>query len=141
MGYAANKNVTLAFENLRKVGNIAYFVDRYEKADNVKFCYDCGHEHCYTETVCFPDIFRDRMIFTHIHDNMGRDKNNPMGDPDMHVLPFDGNIDYEKMMRKLDEYDYKGSLMLEVFSGPYPNLSPDEFIKTAFERIKKISLM
>ena len=64
-----------------------------------------------------------------------------MGDPDMHVLPFDGNIDYEKMMRKLDEYDYKGSLMLEVFSGPYPNLSPDEFIKTAFERIKKISLM
>lgn len=139
--YAAKKNVTLAFENLRKVGNIAYFVDRYEKNDNVKFCYDCGHEHCYTETVCFPDIFRDRMIFTHIHDNMGRDKNNPMGDPDMHVLPFDGNIDYEKMMRKLDEYDYKGSLMLEVFSGPYPNLSPDEFIKTAFERIKKISLM
>lgn len=139
--YAAKKNVIVAFENLRKVGNVSYFADRYEKAENVKFCYDCGHEHCYTETVCFPDIFRGRMIFTHIHDNLGRDKANPMGDPDMHVLPFDGNVDYARMMRKLDEHDYKGSLMLEVFSGRYPDMKPDEFISTAFERIKKISAM
>ena len=139
--YAAKKNVIVAFENLRKVGNVSYFADRYEKTGNVKFCYDCGHEHCYTETVCFPDIFRSRMIFTHIHDNFGRDKANPMGDHDMHLLPFDGNVDYAKMMRKLDEHNYKGSLMLEVFSGCYPDMKPDEFISTAFERIKRISAM
>ncbi len=139
--YAAKKNVVVAFENLRKVGNVAYFVDRYEDADNVKFCYDCGHEHCYTETVCFPDIFRSRMAFTHIHDNLGRDKNNPMGDPDMHVLPFDGNIDYARMMRKLDEYDYRGSLMLEVSSHPYPGVEPDAFVADAYSRIEKISKM
>lgn len=139
--HAAKKNVIVAFENLRKVGNVAYFVDRYEDAGNVKFCYDCGHEHCYTETVCFPDIFRRRMIFTHIHDNMGRDKNNPMGDPDMHVLPFDGNIDYAHMMRKLDEYGYSGSLMLEVSSHPYPGVDPDAFVRDAYSRIEKISKM
>lgn len=139
--YAAKKNVVVAFENLRKVGNVAYFVDRYEGVDNVKFCYDCGHEHCYTETVCFPDIFRDRMVFTHIHDNLGRDKNDPMGDPDMHVLPFDGNIDYARMMRKLDEYDYRGSLMLEVTSRPYPGIDPDKFVRDAYSRIEKISKM
>ena len=139
--YAAKKNVVVAFENLRKVGNVAYFADRYADVENVRFCYDCGHEHCYTETVCFPDIFRERMIFTHIHDNLGRDKNNPMGDPDMHVLPFDGNIDYAKMMRKLDEYDYKGSLMLEVSTAPYPGVDPDKFVMDAYSRIEKISKM
>lgn len=139
--YAEDKCVTVAFENLRKVGNVAYFADRYAKSSFVRFCYDCGHEHCYTETVCFPDIFRDRMVCTHIHDNLGRDRNNPFGDPDMHILPFDGNVDYVKMMRKLDEYDYRGSLMLEVFSGPYPDMKPDEFIADAYSRIKKISLL
>ena len=49
--YATKKNVVVAFENLRKVGNLACLMDRYEKLENVKFCYDCGHEHCYTATV------------------------------------------------------------------------------------------
>ena len=55
--YAEKKGVIAAFENLRKTGNVAYFVDRYENRDCVKFCYDNGHEHCYTKTVCWMDIF------------------------------------------------------------------------------------
>jgi sugar phosphate isomerase/epimerase len=41
--HAVEKGVTLAFENLRMVGNLAYLADRYEHCDNVRFCYDCGH--------------------------------------------------------------------------------------------------
>lgn len=140
--YAKEHNVIIAFENLRKIGNIAYFCDRYENNDNVRFCYDCGHEHGYTKSVQFMDIFCHRAICTHIHDNLGRgwDK---IGDPDLHLLPFDGNLDYEKMMRKLDEYDYSGSLMLEVNNGnpKYNVLSTEEFLATCYERIKKISEM
>lgn len=138
--YAEKKRVTVAFENLRKVGNISYFADRYESCDYVRFCYDCGHEHCYTETVCFPDIFRDKMICTHIHDNYGRNRE-VTREPDLHLMPFDGNVDYSKMMRKLDEYGYTGSLMLEISTAPYPDKSPEEFISQAYACIKKISAM
>ncbi len=140
--YAAKKGITTAFENLRKIGNLAYFTDRYESCTNVGFCYDCGHEHCYTKTVSWPDIFCHRILCTHIHDNFGRGWAKE-GVPDMHLIPFDGNIDYQKIIKKLDEYDYSGSLMLEVSNRreEYASLSPDEFLKTCFERIKKISKM
>ncbi len=139
--YARERGVTVAFENLRAVGNLAYIIDRYEKLENVRFCYDCGHEHCYTKTMVWPDLFTDRIAATHIHDNMGRGKEK-VGDPDLHLLPFDGNLDYAKMMRKLDEYEYSGSLMLEVFTSAdarYKAYSPEAFVATCFERIRRIS--
>lgn len=140
--YAKEKGITVAFENLRMVGNLAVLVDRYEQMDNVMYCYDCGHEHCYTKTVSWLDIFTTRVCCTHIHDNMGRPFEDKVHDFDQHWLPFDGTIDYEKMMRKLDEYGYKGSLTLELNNGvreDYKAMSPEEFLRTAYERIKKIS--
>ena len=139
--YAGGKGVKIAFENLRKIGNVAYFADRYEGADNVVFCYDCGHEHCYTQTVCFPDIFRDRMAYTHIHDNFGRSKDDYYGDPDLHLMPFDGEIDYSRVVRKLDEYGYEGSLTLEVSNSVYPDESRESFIARAYDAIIRISHM
>ncbi len=138
---AKDLNVTVAFENIRMVGNVAYFYDRYYNNEFVKYCYDCGHEHCYTETVCFPDIFRNQMIYTHLHDNMGRSKTNPLENGDLHLLPFDGDIDFKTVMHKLNEYDFKGSLMLEVNNRDYKDLSPDKFIDLAYERVKKLSSM
>lgn len=141
ISYAKEKSVVLVFENLRAVGNVAYFVDKYKNESAVRFCYDCGHEHCYTKFVCWLDIFRDKLVATHIHDNFGR-KEEGEENTDLHLLPFDGNIDYEKMMQKLDEYNYGGSLMLEVFNSAradYGEMSAQEFIRTCYERISKIS--
>lgn len=141
--YARERGVTLAFENLRLLGNLACIVDRYEGLDNVRFCYDCGHEHCYTKTVRIMDVFTNRACCTHIHDNHGRAFEDKVGDFDEHLLPFDGNIDYERMMRKLDEYGYSGSLMLEVFQRreEYAKMTHEEFLATCYERILKISNM
>lgn len=141
--YAKDRGVTLAFENLRKLGNIACLVDRYEKVDNVKFCFDCGHEHCYTKTVKMMDVFTNRVCCTHIHDNYGRPFEDKVNDFDAHLLPFDGTYDYEQMMRKLDEYGYSGSLMLEVTQNreEYIKMTHEEFLSTCFERISKISKM
>ena len=135
---AEKRGVVIAFENLRKLGNLAYLMDRYEGNPFVKFCYDCGHEHCYTVSVPFIPIYGDRLICTHLHDNFGQDKSAPDGG-DKHLLPFDGNVDYAAMMKSLDKVGYKGSLMLEVFSGYYPTMTPDDFLTTAYERVKKIS--
>ena len=141
--YAKDRGVTVAFENLRMLGNLACLVDRYEQMDNVKFCFDCGHEHCYTKTVKWMDIFTTKTCCTHIHDNMGRPFEDKTNDYDSHMLPFDGTYDYEQMMRKLDEYGYSGSLMLEVGQNrpEYRAMSHEDFLATCYERIKKISMM
>lgn len=140
--YAIRNGVKIAFENIRKVGNLAAIMERYEKLSEVGFCYDCGHEHCYTETVHFLDLYGTRTFCTHIHDNYGRDKEDVWKDADYHLLPFDGNIDYSDMMKRINNSEYKGSLTLEVTKrGDYKNESDEEFLKTAFERIVKISKM
>ena len=139
--HAIKKGVTIAFENLRKVGNLAYLTDRYASLDNVRYCYDCGHRYCFTPNIEWMDIFREKMIVTHIHDNFGLPAD--MSDADYHLLPFDGTFDYAGMMRKLDEYKYEGALTLEVGNAKeaYRNMSAEEFIKEAYSRIKKVSEM
>lgn len=142
--YAANKGVILAFENLRILGNLACLIDRYEHEDNVRFCYDCGHEHCYTKTISWIDIFTNKLIATHIHDNYGRPFDDKVNDHDTHLLPFDGTFNYHEMMRKLDRYGYDGPLVLEVFRGSredYKTLTAEEFLTTCFDRIKRISVL
>ena len=139
---AERRGVTLAFENLRKIGNVAYIVDRYEHMKHVGFCYDWGHEHCYTATVDLMDICGDKTVCTHVHDNFGRDRRDFSCDPDIHLLPFDGNIDYQKVINKLDEYEYEGSIMLEVFNHrQYSEWSKEKFVHEAFLRAKKINDM
>ena len=142
--YAEGKGVILAFENLRMVGNLACLVDRYEKRDAVRFCLDFGHEHCYTKTVQWMDIFTNRLYATHIHDNMGRPFDDKVTDRDTHWLPFDGSFNYHEMMAKLNKYGYRGPLMLEVYRTArenYGTLSAEEFMATAYDRIRRISAL
>lgn len=141
--HAMDKGVKIAFENLRVVGNLAYFADRYKRIENVGFCLDIGHQHCYTKTVNWMDIFRNRLLLTHIHDNLGIEEEYQSG-TDLHYLPFDGTVDYAKMMSDLDKYGYEGDLTLEIFNKTRPDyleLSPLEFLTTAYERVAKISAL
>ena len=138
--YAAEKGVKIAFENLRHIGNLSYFSERYEKLNHVRFCYDFGHEHCYTKTVQWMDVYCHRLLCTHIHDNHGRGFEK-VGDPDIHLLPFDGSCNYARCVGKLDEYGYTGPLTLEVDNGnnKYPDLTPEGFLATCYERLQRIS--
>ncbi|MBE6602170.1 MAG: sugar phosphate isomerase/epimerase [Ruminococcaceae bacterium] len=135
--------VTLAFENLRKIGNVAYIVDRYEGMKHVGFCYDWGHEHCYTKTVDWMDIYCRRVACTHIHDNHGRGEEKT-GDPDQHLLPFDGTVDYAHIMQKLDAYGYAGPLTLEVgmsATEQYKQMTPRAFLEDCYARLQKIAAL
>lgn len=140
--HAADKNVNIAFENIRKLGNIACLMERYERVNNVGFCFDNGHEYCYIETVKFLDLFGKRTLCTHIHDNYGRDKKDPWLDADYHLLPFDGSYDFADMMMRLNTYGYQGSLTLEVTKkGEYKTMSDEAWLALCYDKIKKISEM
>ena len=140
--HAIHKNVKIAFENIRKVGNLAAIMDRYERIPNVGFCFDNGHEHCYTETVKFLDLYPKRTLCTHIHDNHGRDKNDIWLDADYHLVPFDGSYDFADMMMRLNKYGYEGNLTMEITKkAPYEDMSDEAWLQMVYDRLVKISNM
>ena len=132
--YANKKGVILAFENLRKLGNFAYFMERYENEKNVAFCWDNGHENCYTPDFEFMPLFHKRLVCTHIHDNDGGRGN------DQHWLPFDGNINFNRVAEHFRNCESNCTLMLEVGCGDdrYKGMPPVEFLTRAADAIKRL---
>lgn len=133
--YAAKKNVIIAFENQRKIYNIAWALETFDR-NVAAFCWDCGHESCFTPGREYMRLFGDRLICTHIHDNSG------VYNHDEHMIPFDGNINFYNIADALVKNNYKGTLMLEVFAknnSKYQDISPDKFLEKAADAAKKLA--
>ena len=138
VAYAAQKQVKIAFENQRKLANLAWAFEAFEKYPNVGFCWDCGHEGCFTPGKEYMPLFGDRLLCTHIHDN------NCRPDEDEHMLPFDGRLDFGRVAKRLRESGYRGTLTLEVFasnSGQYDFITCEAFLQKAAMVIKRLRLM
>ncbi len=134
--YAKEKGVKVALENLRYLENLKYFFDRY---DDVSFCWDNGHQYCRGENIDYMSMFGDRTIALHIHDNRAE------LDTDDHLLPFDGNIDFDIVAKAIADSGYEGTLMLEVFKNAskgderlYESLTEEEYYTRAVNSAKKL---
>lgn len=137
--YAAEKGVVPALENQRYLGNLAYFMDRY---DNPGFCWDCGHEYGFSKGIPFLELFGHRAVALHIHDNRCGT------DTDDHLLPFDGNIDFEQVAQMLARSGYGGTLMLEVSKAVrpggvpvYAHLTDETYIRRAADAARRLADM
>ena len=134
---AKELGVVIAFENLRKTGNLACALEFFPDSG---FCLDVGHQFCFADGRQFLPFFGDRLVTTHIHDNLCT-----VGQ-DLHLIPFDGKIDYELLAKQLRELNYDGTLMLEVFRGfgketaekLYAPLTDERFIARAAAAAKKL---
>ena len=143
--FAVKKGVCIAFENLRKPEYLQEILNRYSGVEQAVFCYDCGHEHCFSPEVPIMDKFGHRIKFTHFHDNFGKNSPAPNGNTDLHLLPFDGDCDYQWVIDKLDEFNYTGSIMLETFDAPHghggmcSSLKGKAFLEEAYKRATKLN--
>ncbi len=123
--YAEKKNVTLAFENQRFVANLASVMEQHS---SVGFCWDIGHEGCFTKGIKFMNLFGSRLSAVHLHDN------HHLADEDEHLIPFDGITDFESVAKQLVWSGFCGTIMLEVFrseSDRYKTISPEEYYRRA----------
>ena len=140
IAHAEKKGVKVAIENLRRKEYYSALLERYKDCAHVGFCYDNGHEHwCSPE---FPHLERyaDKLLCTHIHDNMGKLENYLTVNGDLHLPPFDGNFDFERMMQRLNTCSYTGSLTMEL----HPMVEMNEaktFLDDVYARLMKISKM
>jgi len=134
---AEKNNIVLAFENQRKLSNLAYIFETYPHHPNVAFCWDCGHESCFTPGRSYMPLFGKKLVCTHLHDNFGLPDRQT---PDVHILPFDGNMDYQYVADMLDRDNYRGTLMLEVSSRheTYANMTAEDYYLRAAAALRRL---
>lgn len=134
--YAARRNVKIAFENQRWLANLAWAMEAFS-SDVAGFCWDFGHENCFTPGREYMPLFGNRLICTHIHDNAC------VFNADDHLLPFDGNADFDRFARQLKASGFEGSLMLELVGNQarYRDLSVEEYLDRAAASAKRLVTM
>ena len=132
METADRLGVIPAIENIRVLANVALMFERY---GNARFCWDTGHEACYTPNCEFMPLFADKLVALHVHDN------DCVREHDLHMLPYDGNMNFDTVAQHIAKSGFQGTLMLEVTakSDLYAQLTPEEYYARAAQSAKKLA--
>ncbi len=115
--------VNIAFENTEGEEYLSKLLEVYGSRNNVGFCLDSGHEMCYNFSKDLLSLWGDKLIATHLNDNLGiRDYNGRIyWHDDLHLLPFDGIRDWDELAARLKKCGYKGILTFELNRNSKPN--------------------
>ncbi len=131
--HATAKGVKIAFENQRKLANIAWAFEEFKDSDTVGFCWDCGHEGCFTPGRRYMPLFGERLICTHIHDNDG-----VLGS-DRHLLPYDGTLDFDYVADALRAAPAVPLILeLKRKDALYAGMSDEEYLLRAAASIRRL---
>ena len=129
---AEKLGINVALENVRNFVNLEY-VFAHVDSSRVGFCYDSCHHQNYCADRDLLFVYGSRLMALHLHDNGG--SNN------QHQLPFDGNIDWSAVMKKIADTGYSGATALEPMNWDYTDLSPEKFLQRAFEKAQKLEAL
>lgn len=108
---AEEYGVKIAFENTEGDELLFALMEHFDGNGNVGFCWDSGHEMCYNHSMDLLARFGDRLIMTHLNDNLGisRFDGKTYWTDDLHLLPFDGIADWDynvARMKKAKKQEY-----------------------------------
>lgn len=125
--------VNIAFENTEGEEYLEKLLDVYGDRPNVGFCLDTGHEMCYNFSKNLLEKWGDKLIATHLNDNLGiKDLGGKITwHDDLHLLPFDGIRDWDELARRLRACNYKGILTFELNK----TSKPDRHENDKYERM------
>ena len=120
---AQKLGVKIAFENTEGEQYLDALMTAFRDKPCVGFCLDTGHEMCYNFSKDLLSLYGDRLIATHINDNLGvKDFGGKIfWHDDLHLLPFDGIRDWDETARRFKEHNYEGILTLELCKASKPN--------------------
>ncbi len=149
---AEKLGVKLAFENTEGEEYLFTLFDAFKNEKYVGFCWDSGHEMCYNRSQDLLAKLGDRLIATHINDNLGiKDYNGEITWlDDLHLLPFDGVADWQNNVERLNKCGFNDILTFELNVNSKPNrhendlymkMSFEEYLSEAYKRACKIAVM
>lgn len=149
---AADRGVKIAFENTEGEEFLAAIMNAFRSEKNVGFCWDTGHEQCYNMSKDMTALYGDRLIATHINDNLGVSDfgGHTFWLDDLHLLPFDGIIDWTNVAARLNKCGYNGYLTFELKRGSKPNrhdndkyglMSDEVYVAEAYARACRLAFI
>ena len=147
---AEKYNIQIAFENTEGEEYLFALMDHYRKNKYVGFCWDSGHEMCYNHSQDLLAKFGDRLIMTHLNDNLGisRFDGKVFWTDDLHLLPYDGIADWEDNIDRLRKSQHMDVLNFElnINSKPerhendvYAQMSLEQYFTEAYKRACRIA--
>lgn len=128
--YAKEHGVRLCYENSDTPEHLQALISHADSYHG--FCFDTGHKNCYTPDAELLYRYGDRLLITHLHDNDGLH--------DLHFLPFDGTVNWNKTSEALKECGYCGTLNAELAARMplYKQMDYSEFVREAYLRLKQL---
>lgn len=125
--YAKARGIKIAFENIGMPEFLFGTLDAFQDS-NVGYCYDSGHEACIVSTrgMHLLDRLGDRLICTHLHDNDNK--------TDLHLIPYDGEIGFDRVVNDIRACSYKGNITLELNYESYAEkMTKRDYLKKAYD--------
>lgn len=150
--YAREKGIKIAVENVEGEEYLDALMAHFQNDDTVGFCWDSGHEMCYNHSQDLLEKYGDRLLCTHLNDNLGikaYDGTITWLD-DLHLLPFDGIADWEDNVKRLKRCNFREILTFEltIKSKPgrhendiYTQMPYERYVAKAYKRACRIAAM
>lgn len=100
---AERLGIRIAFENTEGEEYLFALMEYFQGCETVGFCWDAGHEMCYNHSRDLLAMYGDRLLVTHLNDNLGisRYDGRTFWTDDLHLLPYDGIGDWESNVCRL----------------------------------------
>lgn len=150
--YAEKKGVKIAFENTEGEEYLFALMEHFKNNDTVGFCWDSGHEMCYNHSRDLLSKYGDRLIMTHLNDNLGisRFDGKIFWTDDLHLLPFDGIAHWDNNIYRLRKSRHIEFLNFELNIDSKPNrhendvygqMTLEQYFTEAYKRGCKIAYL
>ncbi|MBQ8551326.1 MAG: sugar phosphate isomerase/epimerase [Clostridia bacterium] len=149
---AAELGVKVAFENTEGEEFLDVLMQGFKNHPAVGFCWDTGHEQCYNRGKDMCSLYGDKLVATHLNDNLGvydfGGKTRPRDD--LHLLPFDGITNWQSVADRLDACGFDGIMTFELKRAShagrhdndiYAQMSPEMYVAEAYKRACRVAAM
>ena len=144
---AERDNINIAIENGYTPDDIHFVFDKIP-SKKLGFCFDSSHQNYMTPNRDLLAEFGEYVMALHLSDNFGMPENIThekgsiewIRQVDVHLLPFEGNIDWNKITRQLKNINYKGAIAFECHSYD-SEYTAEKYYAEAFSRADKLWTM
>lgn len=131
LAIAEKYDMPLAIENL---DNEELFIEVFKNIEHpyMKFCYDVGHQNCFTPNFDVINKYGDKLVTVHLHDNNGK--------KDEHTLNLYGTVDWDKVARDLARFQ-EVYLDYELTMADKHGLSDEEILDICLKQGKDLEFL
>lgn len=147
---AETNGIKIAFENTEGEEYLFALMEYFKGNDTVGFCWDSGHEMCYNHSKDLLAMFGDKLIATHLNDNLGISDfgGKTIWTDDLHLLPFDGIADWDYNAERLKKCEFNDILTFELtrLSKPnrhendcYMDMPIEQYLAEAYKRACRVA--